>query len=179
MKTKQTGLSQQSILKAENGYQFIDGYKSNFTDPGNEIEIQQIVKLFFSSGPKWLDTLFALRNSIVKAFGLKVPDKRAEREIQLQNFRCEPGAQLGLFKVIACTENEVVLGEDDKHLDFRVSLLLEKNKLEDIEKDLTISTLVKFHNRMGRLYFIPVKPFHRFIVPAMLKGIMRQLNTVQ
>lgn len=102
-----------------------------------------------------------------------------EREIQLKNFRCEPGEQLGLFRVIARTENEVVLGEDDKHLDFRVSLQLEKSKLNNIEKELTISTLVKFHNRMGRLYFIPVKPFHRFIVPSMLKGIVRELNTAK
>lgn len=71
MKVQQTGLQAQSILKAENNYQFIDGYKSNFTDPGNEIDIRQIGKLFFSSGPKWLDQLFTLRNGIVKFFWTK------------------------------------------------------------------------------------------------------------
>lgn len=172
--TKQTSILQQSILKEENGYQFIDAYKSRFPDPEEAIDIQQIGKLFFSGGPKWLGRLFALRNRIVKIFGLKVPDKVAERELQLQNFRCEPGERMGLFQVIQRTENEVVLGEDDQHLDFRVSLLLEKGNLND--KVLTISTLVKFHNRMGRLYFIPVRPFHRFIVPAMLKGIIRDLK---
>lgn len=174
--TKQTSIQKQSILKEENGYQFIDAYKSRFPDPGDAINIQQIGKLFFSGGPEWLNRLFALRNRLVKSIGLKVPDKKAERAQQLQNFRCEPGERMGLFQVIQRTGNEVVLGEDDQHLDFRVSLLLEKGSLGD--KELTISTLVKFHNRIGCLYFIPVRPFHRFIVPAMLKGIIRDLKKV-
>lgn len=173
---KQRSLQQQSILKAENGYQFIDSYRCRVSDPEDAIEIQQIGKLFFSAGPKWLDRLFAFRNRMVKFFGLKVPGKLEERERQLQNFRCIPGERIGLFKVIQRTEDEVVLGEDDKHLDFRVSLLLQKSSPEDKEKVLTITTLVKFHNRMGRLYFILVKPFHRRIVPAMLKGIIRELK---
>lgn len=176
MITQQRSLQQESILKAENGYQFIDSYKGRFPDPEDAIGIQQVTKLFFSAGPKWLDRLFAFRNRMVKFFGLKVPGKVAERKRQLQNFSCAPGEQIGLFKVIQRTENEVVLGEDDKHLDFRVSLLLQKSCLDDKEKELTITTLVKFHNRMGRLYFIPVKPFHRLIVPAMLKGIIRKLK---
>lgn len=175
MITQQRSLQQESILKVENGYQFIDGYKSKFSDPGDAIEIQQVAKLFFSAGPKWLNRLFAFRNGMVKFFGLKVPGRREDRERQLQNFRCVPGERIGLFKVIQRTENEVVLGEDDKHLNFRVSLLLQKNKEHSNERELSISTLVKFNNSWGKLYFIPVKPFHRLIVPAMLKGIIRKL----
>lgn len=177
MITKQRSLQQESILKAENGYQFIDSYKGRFSDPEDATEIQQIGKLFFSAGPKWLDRLFAFRNRMVKFFGLKVPGKVAERKRQLQNFRCVPGERIGLFKVIQRTEKEVVLGEDDKHLDFRVSLLLQKNKEHSDERELSISTLVKFHNSWGKLYFIPVRPFHRLIVLAMLNGIIRELNT--
>lgn len=177
IKIEKTGLPGASCLRTENGYQFIDGYKSKFSDPGDAIELSQIVKLFFSAGPKWLDKLFALRNSIVKLFGLKVPGNGIERERELQNFRCEPEERIGLFKIIQCSENEAVLGEDDKHLDFRVALLLQKSSVDDKVKELTIATLVKFHNNWSKLYFIPVKPFHRLIVPAMLKGIIRELNT--
>lgn len=82
-----------------------------------------------------------------------------------------------LFKVFAHTENEVIMGEDDTHLDFRVSLLLSPQQNESHPRMRTISTTVKFHNRMGRFYFFPVKPFHRLDVPAMMKRIVQQLET--
>ena len=132
-------------------------------------------KLFFSTGPKWIDSLFALRNKIVKFFGLKVSNSISERGIQLKNFKCQENDQIGLFKVFLSNENEVVLGENDKHLDFRVSLFL-KNIEGKNNKELTISTLVRFNNLFGKLYFIPVKPFHSFIVPSMLKSIVQNLQ---
>ena len=74
------------------------------------------------------------------------------------------------------TDNEVILGEDDKHLDFRVSLLLDKLASKTEQKNLTITTTVKFNNSFGRLYFLPVRAFHKLIVPTMLKGIIKQLE---
>jgi hypothetical protein len=73
------------------------------------------------------------------------------------------------------TDHEIILGEDDKHLDFRVSLYLDENT-ETNQKQLTISTLVKFNNIFGKLYFMPVLPFHKLIVPTMLKGIIKQIH---
>ncbi len=78
--------------------------------------------------------------------------------------------------MFARTENEVILGEDDKHLNFRVSLFLEQQQNNPQKKDLTISTTVEFNNWFGRLYFIPVRPFHKLIVPTMLKGIIKELE---
>ena len=74
------------------------------------------------------------------------------------------------------TENEVVLGEDDKHLNFRVSLFLKQQTQEPSKKDLTVSTTVHYNNWFGRLYFLPVRPFHKLIVPVMLKSIMKELK---
>lgn len=74
------------------------------------------------------------------------------------------------------TQNEVILGEDDKHLNFRVSLFLERQPNETTNKNLTVSTTVEFNNWLGRLYFLSVRPFHKLIVPAMLKGIIKELE---
>jgi hypothetical protein len=74
------------------------------------------------------------------------------------------------------TDNEIVIGENDKHLDFRVSLLFDENKNHFDEKSLTISTTVKFHNWLGVLYFLPVRPFHKLIVPAMLQNMIGKLE---
>ena len=36
-----------------------------------------------------------------------------------------------------------------------------------------VSTIVRFNNWLGRLYFLPVRPIHRLIVPAMLRNGLR------
>lgn len=174
MNIQKTNLPLNSILKVDDAFKFIDGYTSNFTDSNNAIDIQKIGQLFFSTGPKWIDTLFAFRNNIVKWFGLKKTDNLTNKK-QLENFTGEPDERIGLFKVFHKTDHEIVLGEDDKHLDFRVSLYLDENT-ETNQKQLTISTLVKFNNIFGKLYFMPVLPFHKLIVPTILKGIIKQIN---
>lgn len=176
MKIQKTNLPENSILNTENNLEFIDAYKSDFVDKNNSIDIQKIGKLFFSTGPKWIDKIFDFRNRIVKLFGLKTADNLSKRQRKLENFKGEPGEQIGLFKVFHKNENEIILGEDDKHLDFRVSLFLESNITEPSQKQLTISTLVKFNNQFGKIYFVPVRPFHKQIVPSMLKGIIKEIN---
>jgi len=170
-------LPDKSILKKDGKhYDYIDSYQSKFVDKNNTISPTEIGKAFFSSGPKWVEKLFLLRNKIVGLFGLKTSGNITDRQKQLDNFKCEPGEQLGLFKVYAKTNNEVVLGEDDKHLNFRVSLLLDQLFNETDNKTLTITTTVEFNNKFGRLYFLPVRPFHKLIVPKMLKAIIKELE---
>ena len=60
------------------------------------------------------------------------------------------------------------MGLDDRHLDFRVSLRLLRS--DDAAGVLQLTTTVTFHGRLGRLYFALVRPFHRRIVPAMLRS---------
>ncbi len=157
-------------------YDYVDSFQGTLIDKENKFTSEDIGRAFFSSGPKWIEKLFSLRNKIVSIFGLKTPGDLVDKEIQLENFRCQPGERLGLFKVFSKTEHEVVLGEDDKHLNFRVSLFLQPQSTEVNKKDLTVSTTVEFKNWFGRIYFIPVRPFHKLIVPAMLKGIISELE---
>lgn len=166
-----------STLKLDDSsFDYIDSFQKSFLDEADKIDITKIGKLFFASGPKWIDGLFATRNKVVGLFGLKTSDNTTDRQKQLDNFKCEKGEQLGLFKVFEKTDNEVILGEDDRHLNFRVSLLLDKISDKTEQKNLIITTTVKFNNSFGRLYFLPVRPFHKLIVPTMLKGIIKRLE---
>jgi hypothetical protein len=177
MKIVKTILPKNSILNtSHNEYGYVDSFQGVLYDIENKITSVDIGKAFFSSGPKWVGKLFNLRNKIVSLFGLKTSGNVIDRQQQLDNFKCEPGEQLGLFRVFNKTDNEVIIGEDDKHLNFRVSLFLHKSKTDQSKKDLTISTTVVFNNWFGRLYFLPVRPFHKFIVPTMLKGIIKELE---
>lgn len=171
-----TTLPATSLLnQTGNKYDYTDSFQSIVIDKENKLQLTDICKAFFSSAPKWIKKLFGLRNKIVGMFGLKTPGSNGQKQA-LDNFKCEQGDQVGLFKVFDKTDNEVVLGEDDKHLDFRVSFILIKSNENEIEKQLIISTTVVFKNLFGRLYFSLIKPLHKFIVPIMLKSII-QLNT--
>ncbi|HNP79162.1 MAG TPA: DUF2867 domain-containing protein, partial [Cyclobacteriaceae bacterium] len=83
----------------------------------------------------------------------------------------------GLFRVYDKNDFEVILGEDDKHLDFRVSLLLVPDSKNPGIKKLLITTLVRFNNVWGKVYFLPVRPFHKLIVPSMLNNMISQLTS--
>ena len=168
-------LPEASVLNGQT-FDYQDSFQSDYQDSNNSVNTTDIGKYFFSSAPNWTGALFKLRNRIVSLFGLKTSGNAKDREAQLQNFKCEPNERLGLFTVYHKDENEVILGEDDKHLNFRISLYKANHPENPKLRTLTISTTVNFHNRLGRLYFLPVKPFHRLIVPSMLRGILRQIN---
>lgn len=161
-------------LLSQTKYNYFDSYLSEFSDPKRKFDILLVAKSFMSASPKWLKTLFALRNKIAGVFGLKTAPNLEDRSAVIKKFNGQPGEKLGFFKVYQYSENEIILGEDDTHLDFRVSLLLEPQQSDS--QTLQITTTVIFHNFWGKLYFLPVKPFHRLIVPVMIKGIIKEIE---
>jgi hypothetical protein len=62
------------------------------------------------------------------------------------------------------------MGFDDKHLNFRLSAML--SKAED-QAAASLVTVVHFNNVWGRLYFVPVRPFHCLIVRSLMKRLMK------
>lgn len=176
MKITKTKFPEKSVLSpGKKDFDYIDSFQGELTECGRNIDISEIGKAFFTSGPKWGKKMFAFRNRVMGSFGLKTGSENEKQQAE-KVFQCEIGERAGLFKIFDKTSNEIVLGEDDKHLDFRVSLLIDKNSKDVNQNSLTISTTVKFHNWWGVLYFLPVRPFHKLIVPAMLKNIIGQLE---
>ena len=110
-----------------------------------------------------------LRNKIVGSLGLKTG---APKKTELKP-PYHVGQKIGLFHVLAITDDEVVLGEDDKHLDFRVSLFVMKKNTEAV---LIVSTLVKTKNLLGVMYFSVVKPIHLVIVPMMVREMAKRID---
>lgn len=162
-----------SLLVNSIKYDFVDSY-GILINTKKEIDSTTAGKAFFSGSPRWVGALFNFRNKIVRVLGLKVSAPSVNPEKALANFKCEAGEQLGLFKVFAKNQHEVILGEDDKHLDFRISIYLKKTV--DQKQQMILSTTVIFNNWFGKLYFLPVKPFHKLVVPAMMKKMIKQLE---
>ncbi|WP_433448359.1 DUF2867 domain-containing protein [Streptomyces sp. CA-142005] len=72
------------------------------------------------------------------------------------------------FPVVGREPGEVLLGEDADHLDFRASIFVD-------DRQVTLSTVVRIHNRRGRLYWAVVKRVHPFMARTMLGRIHRRL----
>lgn len=176
MKIKKTEFPEKSVLsQGKKDFDYVDSFEGELKHDSRNIDITEIGNAFFTSGPKWGKKMFAFRNKVVGLFGLKTGTETEKKQME-KGFKCEVGERMGIFTVFDKTDNEIVIGEDDKHLDFRVSLLFDENKNQFDEKSLTISTTVKFHNWLGVLYFLPVRPFHKLIVPAMLKNMIGKLE---
>jgi hypothetical protein len=120
-----------------------------------------LARFIFSHQPSWIGMLMRVRDMIVACFGLKTgkhlatlaSDAKAER--------------IGIFKVYSRNETEIVVGEEDRHLDFRVSVLCSRESGAEIQ--LTVSTVVHCHNLLGRAYLFIIAPFHRMVVKASLR----------
>jgi Protein of unknown function (DUF2867) len=149
---------------------FADAFKCQL--PANEPQnIDLVTRAIFLTMPQWIVQLLELRNAIVRPLGLKtsinVVPSNSQDELQ-------PGTSVGVFEVLARSLNEeIMLGEDDNHLDYRVSIQLER---EEEKCWVIVSTSVKFNNWFGRAYFTMVRPVHKIIVPAMMRyGLERSI----
>lgn len=138
------------------------------------LTVEDTVYAFFDSAPAWVERLMALRNWLMHRLGLKT-GPLADRATQRRQFRVAPGQGLGPFQVKAVGPEEVLLGEDDRHLDFRVGFRLQPLPRPGAY-ELTLATTVQFHNAFGRLYFLPVRPVHSLLVPSLLRGIAAHLS---
>ena len=63
-----------------------------------------------------------------------------------------------------------IMRMDDSHLLFYVSVFICPE--EGGRQTTEVSTWVKYHNRIGRVYFFFIKPFHRVIVPLVSKRVL-------
>ena len=134
--------------------------------PGAPRQAEELVRAVFETAPRWIENLMRLRNVLVQPFGLGTGTgvSRPTAVAPLRSGEC-----VGPFNVFTVTPDEVLMGLNDRHLDFRVSVLVR-------EETVTVSTIVRRHNWLGRTYFALVKPFHRRIVPAMMRHGLRRFS---
>ena len=132
------------------------------TDP------EQLARLILMNQAPWVGQLMRVRDAIVGRLGIKTAQ-------QLQNAPdAAVGGRIYMFKIYAKTAHEVVLGEDDSHLDFRLSVLHEPaTTAAGSTPRLIVSTVVHCHNRLGRAYIALIAPFHRTVVQSALRRAAR------
>ena len=135
------------------------------------LEIYDIAKLFFDNAPPWVNTLMSFRDKVVSFLKLNLKTagplgKQADKKEN--NVVPKVSKKLNIFTLWFSDDNEIVLGEDDRHLNFRISL---KKTVENEQVRIIVSTVIFVNNTLGRLYLFFILPFHKIIVPAILRRI--------
>jgi hypothetical protein len=128
---------------------------------------EQLARFIFAQQASWIKGLMKIRDALVAGFGLKTSAQLTTPDTHRQAER------VGIFKIYSTTEREIILGEDDKHLDFRLSVLCTVPIGRTGERRLVLSTVVNCHNRLGRVYTFLITPFHRVIVQSCLRRAVR------
>ena len=101
----------------------------------------------------------ALRNLLVRPFGLQGDPDAAAAGVP----------RVGMFPVMRNDPDEIVLGFDDRHLDFRI--VVQTEALKNQQTSVRMMTLVQRHNSLGRVYLAVIMPFHKLIVARTLSRV--------
>lgn len=94
--------------------------------------------------PDWARFLVKIRNNIASKFGLSSDTS-------------EGPDKTGFFPIESETDQELIAGFNDKHLDFRISVMSKDGRV-------FLSTWVHPHNIGGKIYLKTILPFHVLIV---------------
>lgn len=128
---------------------------------------------FWTQSPKSVQTLFEIRNKLVKLVGLKGETK----DNKLVENCIRNGVDYEMFSLAYKDHKETILKLSDKHLSTYISILKEQNKTNTL---IYVSTIVHLHNTLGYLYFYPIIPFHKIVVKNMMKyTISRFIQKIQ
>jgi len=136
------------------GAQFADAFFIEVAD--RDLDARRAAERMMARQPRWAEALTSLRNLLVAPLGLKTSG--ASPGI--------PRDMIGIFPVVSETPDRLVAGFNDSHLDFRV--VVDVTAPGGV-RQVTLTTLVKTHNWLGRTYLATILPFHRLIVPALLR----------
>lgn len=121
-------------------------------NPDSPLSPDSIFEQMFCDFPKPVAWLMNLRNAIVRPLGLNGGG--------------------GFRKLVSeRNEEEIILCKNDKHLNFQVGIYC--SYPEDGWQEASVTTVVKFNNFLGRLYFIGIWMFHKLLVKSLFRKAVR------
>lgn len=119
------------------------------------VDAPKVAGMAFDTPPDWVSALMNIRNGVMGRLGYKTATLR-----------------MG-FPVLSSAPDQVLMGLDDGHLDFRAVVRVES---AGTGSHITLTTLVKRHNALGRVYLALIMPFHKLIVRSMLARLASRLS---
>jgi len=145
-KVIKTQLPQNSLLQERiNATDFVDCFCVE-----SELEPRHAAQII-TSFPGWARFLLLIRNLAIKPFGLSSDGPAAADKI-------------GAFPVEIDSPLEIIAGFNDKHLNFRVSVISQDGQV-------FLATWVRTNNIAGKIYLKTILPFHILIARDALSRV--------
>jgi hypothetical protein len=143
---------------------FHDSWRVPLVRPG--LSIVDIFFALFGHTPFWMKALLITRNAIARCFGLEAPTV-AEILHPTVLAAYNVGDKIGPWPIFHIDRNEIVAGRNNKHLDFRLSVL----RMTDGDAvSVVVSTICSTHNFFGKIYLFFIVPFHRTGVKSLMSN---------
>ena len=148
-------------------YAFRDEHRAPLHAGGSALDGSDLLLAFGGSAPAWVDALMGARNRLVGRLGLKTGPMPSALSGPLQ-----VGQYLGMFQVRHLGPDLALMGEDDRHLDFRIFVRVDRPTGPAAgAAQLVVSTWVRPHNWAGKTYLALVWPFHWLISKTMVRRL--------
>jgi hypothetical protein len=149
------------------GADLLDAYAIRLP-AGASDDPEVLARVAFERQAAWIRALTWVRDTVMVTVG--VQSSRA-----IGAAAAARGQQvIAFFPVLSKSAREMVVGADDRHLDFRVSISVSRDAQGG--RELVVMTVVHCHNRLGRTYLAVIAPFHRVILRANLQRTARILE---
>lgn len=168
IKTKKTTIPEDSLIRRYLPMDYSDAFECAFTST-KEVKANEVQLAFWSTKPAWVNQLFKLRNFLVKPFKLNADKDNFQSSLKEA---IRTGKAHGSMSIPAKSATETVLCIDDKHLIFYLSVQVKEQS--ENRKTVIATTLVRFHNALGKCYFTLICPFHKIVVKSMLKYVIKK-----
>jgi hypothetical protein len=149
------------------GANLLDAFAIRLPAGAND-DLEGLARAGFERPAWWIRALTRVRDAMMAPVGVK--SSRAVGAAAAAR-----GPVIGFFPVLSKNARELVVGEDDRHLDFRVALLLRTGAAGG--RELVVVTVVHCHNWLGRTYLAAIAPFHRVIARASLEQAARAVES--
>jgi hypothetical protein len=155
-----SALSRELIANAD----FHDCYRAPLARP--ELGIIAIFFALFGHTPLWMKLLLIARNAAGRLAGLEVP---TVGEIMQPTAKGEyrVGEKIGPWPIFFIGDDEIIAGRNNKHMDFRLSVL---KAIDGDATSVVVSTICTVHNVFGKIYLFFVVPFHRRGVRSLMSN---------
>jgi hypothetical protein len=143
---------------------FHDSYRAPLARP--ELGIVDVFFALFGHTPRWMKLLLIVRNAAARLAGLETP---TVAEIMKPTVRDQYGVgdKIGPWPIFFIGDDEIIAGRDNKHLDFRLSVL---KAMDGDAASVVVSTICTVHNLFGKIYLFFIVPFHRHGVRSLISN---------
>lgn len=146
---------------------FRDSYRAPLLK--EHMNMADVFFALFGYHPDWVKLVLLTRNRVAVAFGLEVPNA-SDIQSPTQKVHYQVGDLIGPWPIFFLSEDELIAGRDNTHLDFRLSLLRERR---NGTSSVVVSTVCDVNNLYGKFYLFFIVPFHKWGVKQMISRAIR------